>query len=157
MSSILSAILSAANDSDNNNLTFSVVRSSTAKIGFLEQDENTWIGLLYTKWKQIMLDTRPRTLDNPAEIECFLNIGAGHTVSVLSHVCCSRSRETTQCALKALTLSHALIHWTLDRLVICRVKWSDIREWDGKILTPVCIRASVLYWGHQRCTSGCQR
>ena len=31
------------------------------------------------------------------------------TVSVLSHVCGSGSRETTQCALKALTLSHAFV------------------------------------------------
>ena len=94
-----------------------------SKIGFLEQDENNWIGSLYTKWKQIMFDTRPRTLANPAEIEWFLNIGADLTVSVLFRVCGSRSRETTQCALKALTLSHALIHWPLDRP--CFVGWNE--------------------------------
>ena len=131
---------------------FSVLRSSAAKIGFLEQDENNWIVSLYTKWEQIMFDTRPRTLANPAEIECFLNIGARLTVSVLSHVCDSRSRETTQCALKAMTLSHALIHWPLDRL--CFVGWNEENETEKYWLTfssslhqsfSVVLRSSAVY------------
>ena len=48
------------------------------------------------------------TLLNPAEIVSFLKTGADLTVSVLSHVCGSRFREITLCALKASVLSQAL-------------------------------------------------
>ena len=75
----------------------------------------------------------PRTLANPAEIENFLKMGADLTVSVLSHLFGSR-----------------------------RVKWRNIGERDGKVLThshfhPVCLRASVLCWGHECCASVYQR
>ena len=55
-------------------------------------------------------------LSKPAEFGSFLKIGAGLTVSVLSHICGSCSREITPCARKATVLPHALIYWVLDRL-----------------------------------------
>ena len=80
---------------------------------------------------------------NPAEIESFLKTGADLTVSVLSHVCGSRFREITLCALKASMLSQALTQWPLDRLCFCLVKWRDIDEWDEKVLTQLTFSSKL--------------
>ena len=138
--------------------------SSAAKIELLEQDENNWVGPIYTKWKQITSDTKIRheTLLNPTEIESFLKTGADLTVSVLSHACGSRFCEITLCALKASVLSQALTQWSLDRLCFAGLNEEiSVNEtekcWLNSHFHPICLSGSVLYWGYQRCTSGYQR
>ena len=142
----------------------SVLCTSAAENEFLEQDENNRVGLINTK---IVTDHKWHkntswTLVNPAEIESFFKIGADLTVSVLSHVCGSRFREITLCALKASVLSQPLTQWSLDRL--CFAEWNEdisvnVTEkcWLNSHFRPICLRVSVLYWGYQRCTSGYQR
>ena len=100
-------------------------------------------------------------LANPAEIESFLKIGTDLTTSGMSHLCGSRFHKITPCPLKDMELSHAYRHWSLDRL--CFVRWNEeISEndtqkcWLNSNFHPICLRASALYWGYQRCTSGYQ-
>ena len=108
-----------ANDNDNENRT-----SNFQCCVHLQQKLSSW-----SKMKQLSSSyIHKREADhnwhtntswillNPAEIESFLKTGADLIVSVLSHVCGSRFREITLCALKVSVLSQALAQWSLDRI-----------------------------------------
>ena len=66
------------------------------------------------KFRENILESSPNVSETTPWI--VLKIGANLMVSVFSHVCGSRCREIISCARKALMMSHALKHWSLDRL-----------------------------------------
>ena len=86
----------------------------------------------------------------PAEFGKFLKIGADLTISVLSHICGSRSREITSCARRATALPHALTYWALDKLGLSdKMKKYRRKRWKSVDSTHIFIQFAS---DHQCCT-----
>ena len=121
-----------------------MLRSSIARIEFLEQDVGNWLDSLCTKWKQIMNASKyiMHIVITCWIRKCPTNWHWPHGISVVPHLWQPFPRNIIMCAEShdAAACTNIL---STRQTRFYQIKWRVTGEKDGKVLTQLTFSSSL--------------